>query len=111
LRQRVTFQQRTLAQDTGGALTPVWSNVATVYAEVRSPAGIERFVQETEQRVATATHQVRFRNGAAGVAIVPSMRVTWRGGRVLEIMSILDPDNCGMQTVAICVEIVEPVSG
>jgi head-tail adaptor len=111
LRQRVTFQQRTLAQDTGGALAPAWSDVATVYAEVRSPAGIERFVQETEQRVATATHQIRFRTGAAGAAILPSMRVMWRGGRVLEIMSILDPDNRGIQTVAICVEIVEPPNG
>ena len=110
LRQRVTFQQRTLAQDSGGALAPAWANVATVYAEVRSPAGIERFVQESEQRIATATHQVRFRSGAAGVTILPSMRVMWRN-RVLEILSVLDPDNRGVQQVAICMEIVEPVNG
>lgn len=107
LGQRVTIQRRTLAQDTGGALAPAWANVATIWAEVRSPAGIERFVQETEQRVATATHQVRIRAGAAGVAIVPSMRLVW-GGRVLEVLSVLDPDNRGAQQLLICLEIVEP---
>lgn len=110
LRGRVTLQQRTLAQDSGGALAPGWTNVATAYAEVRSPAGIERFVQESEQRVATATHQVRFRAGAFGVTVVPSMRLTWRT-LVLEIMSVLDPDNRGIQQVAICMQIVEPVNG
>jgi len=110
LREVITIQQRTRAQDAGGALKPVWSDVATIRAEVRSPAGIERFVQETEQRVATATHQVRIRAGAAGVAILPSMRVVW-GGRILEVLSVLDPDNRHIQQVLICMQIVEPVNG
>ena len=105
LRHVITIQQRTTAQDTSGALAPVWADLGTLRAEVRSPAGLERLQPGMEQRVATVTHQVRIR--AREVAVLPSMRVLWNG-RLFEIVAVTDPDNLGVQQVLDCFEIVEP---
>ena len=105
LRHVVTIQQRTLAQDTGGALQPAWSDVATLRAEVRSPAGLERVQPGMDQTIATVTHTVRVR--AREALILPSMRVRW-GTRLFQIVAVTDPDNLGVQQVLNCFEIVEP---
>ena len=106
LRHVVTIQQRTTAQDTSGALAPVWADVGTLRAEVRSPAGLERVQPGMEQTVATITHQVRIR--AREVNVLPSMRVLW-GTRILQIVAVTDPDNLGVQQVLDCFEVLEPV--
>jgi SPP1 family predicted phage head-tail adaptor len=106
LRHRVTIQQRTLAQDAGGAMAPSWITVGSVAAEVRSPAGLERVQAGMDQTVATVTHQVRVR--ARELPITPAMRVQWKG-RNFQIVAITDPDNLGIQQVLDCYEVVQPV--
>ena len=106
LRHVITLQQRTLAQDAGGAMNPAWVDVATIRAEVRSPAGLERVQPGMEQTVATVTHQVRVR--AREAVITPAMRVLWNG-KALQIVAVLDPDNLGVQQVLDCFEVVQPV--
>jgi SPP1 family predicted phage head-tail adaptor len=108
MRARVTIQQRTLAQDAAGAHKPAWDDLGTVWADVRSIGGFERLAPQVDQTVATATHTARMRKGAQGIVLRPSMRLLW-DGRVFEITSVLDPDNRGIQQLAMLFEIVEPV--
>lgn len=105
LRHVVTIQQRSTAQDSSGALDGDWVDVATVRAEVRSPAGLERVQAGMEQTVATVTHTVRMRKE---VTVLPSMRVVWEG-KILQVVSVMDPDNLGVQLLLNCYEVVEPV--
>ena len=105
LRWRVAFQRRTLSQDAAGATVPSWAPLATVWASVRTPGGFERLQPEIEAMRATLTHQVQVRVGS--VTPRPSDRIVW-GGRVLEIVSVADPDNHGVGYTLNCTEIVEP---
>ena len=106
LRHVITIQQRTLAQDAGGALAPNWVDLATVRAEMRSPAGLERVQAGMDQTVATVTHQARIR--ARQGDFTPAMRVVWKG-RIFQIVSVTDPDNLGVQQMLDCFEVVQPV--
>ena len=105
LNKRVTFQRRTLTQDASGATVPNYATFATVWAQVRTPGGFERLQPEIEAMRATLTHQVQVRAGS--VTPRPSDRIVW-GGRILEILSIADPDNHGAGYTLNCTEIVEP---
>jgi len=102
LRHRVSIQQRGGTFDAGGGVTWAWTTIATVWAEVRTPAGFEQLAAEIAQQRATVTHTVRIRGG---VAVEPSMRILW-GTRVLEIVSVTDPDNRGESQVLLCTEII-----
>lgn len=106
LRHRITIQARTLSQDAAGAVSPTWADVASVWAEVRTPAGLERLAPEVEQPKAQLTHSVRIRGGQ-GLAITPAMRVLW-GARVLQIVTVTDPDNRGEAQDLLCSEVWEP---
>ncbi len=103
LRHRVTIQQRTLVQDAAGAATYTWATFATVWAEVRTPAGMERLAPEVDQVRASLTHTVRIRSGSGTIS--PAMRVVW-GSRTLEVISVTDPDNRGESQVLLCNELV-----
>lgn len=104
LRHRVTIEHRTLSQDDHGAAIRSWADVISVWAEVRTPAGIERFAPEVDQVKATLTHSVRIRGGLG--TFTPGMRVLW-GTRTLEVVSVTDPDGRGEAQVLLCTEIVE----
>lgn len=104
LRHRLMLQSRTPVQDAAGAISYTWSDVAAVWGEVRTPAGIERFAPEVDQVRATLTHTVRIRSGVA--TVTPAMRFLW-GTRKLQIVSITDPDNRGESQVLLCNELVE----
>lgn len=104
LRHRVRIQQPTVNKDAGGAAKRTWATLGTVWAEVRTPQGLERAALEVDQVKATLTHTVRIRR--PHFTVTPACRVEW-GSRVLQVQSVSDPDNRGEAQLLFCTEVVE----
>lgn len=100
LRERVTIQQQSITRDASGEELITWSDVATVWAQVLPGASSERFQAAAGQRVAEVSHTVRIRFRAG---ITPKMRLVWET-RVLEILSIVDPDGRRRTGLLLCSE-------
>ena len=100
MRQRVTLQQKSTTTTARGAEVATWADVATVWAEVRSPSGRERVAGELE--VAQATHLVVIRKRDDTTSV---LRVQW-GTRVLSVLAVLDLDNRGRFQTLECVELI-----
>lgn len=101
LRERVTIQTETVTRDASGEELRTWAEVATVWASVTPGASSERFLASAGQRVAEVTHtvRIRFRSG-----LTPKMRLVWETTRILEIISVIDPDMRNSTTVLLCSE-------
>ena len=79
LGQRITLQQRTVAQDATGGQLATWTDVATVWAEVMPLTGRELIAA---QAVASETsHQItmRWQPAFADPKTVAAMRVVFNG--------------------------------
>lgn len=100
LRERVTIQQESVTRDGSGEQLKSWTEVATVWAAVTPGASSERFLASAGQRVAEVTHTVRIRYRAG---ITPKMRLLWET-RILEIISVVDPDGRLRTTILLCSE-------
>lgn len=99
LRQRVTIQEQTTTVNERGAKELGWANVATVWADVRTPTGRER--TSDDMTMATLSHVVtmRYRSG-----LTAAHRLKW-GDRVLSLLATPDPDNRQRMLVCQCQEI------
>ena len=100
LRHRVTLQRKETTTTARGAESLAWVDVATVWAEVRSPSGRERVAGELE--IAQVSHLVVIRKRADATS---ALRVAW-GERVFSVLSVLDTDNRGRWQTLECVELV-----
>ena len=60
LRTVVTVQNPTVAQDTGGAQSPTWADVATVYAKWTNAHGLEVVTSDALASVQRATVLIRY---------------------------------------------------
>lgn len=100
LRERITIQTENVTRDASGQELKTWDDVATVWANVTPGASSERFLASAGQRVAEVTHTVRLRYRAG---ITPKMRLAWET-RVLEILSVVDPDGRLRTTILLCKE-------
>lgn len=91
LRHRVTFQSRSIASDAFGAQSTLWSNVATVSADVSPLTGRE--LQAAQATNVEISHLVTIRYQAlfAGPKTVAAMRIMY-GDRIFNIHSSLDQD-------------------
>lgn len=100
LRERLTIQQQSVTRDASGEQLIAWTEVATVWGQVSPGASNERFLASAGQRVAEVTHtaRIRYRSG-----ITPKMRILWET-RVLEIISVVDPDGRLRTTILLCKE-------
>lgn len=99
LRQRITIEQYTVTDrnEIGGEVKD-WAPVATVWASVEPIRGREFFA--AQQVNAEVTHKVTTRFHAG---ITPKMRVKY-GARVLEIQSVIDPQERHLFLELMCVE-------
>jgi SPP1 family predicted phage head-tail adaptor len=88
LRHRVTIQNVTITRNTRGAEVLTWSNLATVYADIRTVGGQEQ-VLASQLEVATLLHTVTIRYRSD---ITPKMRLAW-GNRLFEVEAIIERDN------------------
>ncbi len=74
LTERVTLQQRSASVDALGQQSTSWTDVATVWAEVK-PLSARDF-QAAEQTQASSSIRVHIRNRAG---VVATMRIQWDG--------------------------------
>lgn len=80
--QRVTIEARTAVQDAAGQPVDTWSVVATVWADVRYPSGLQAIRAESEVSIVKVSMRIRYR-----ADINAGMRVTHRG-TVLDIRAV-----------------------
>lgn len=94
LRQRVTIEEpnQDVQNDFGEVVPAPWSAVATIWGAVEPLSGRERWVGESDQRLATATVRIRIRYRQG---ITPQMRVAHvdnagqtRYYRILEVRNL-----------------------
>lgn len=88
LRHRITIQQATITRGDRGAEVLTWSDIATVYADIRTVGGQEQ-VLASQLEVATLLHTITIRYRAG---IVPKMRVKW-DQRIFAVEAIVESDN------------------
>jgi SPP1 family predicted phage head-tail adaptor len=98
LRHRVAIQTPVETND-HGSITLSWSTAATRWAEIRALSGRELAVARQQQ--SQVTHEVELRS--PGVTVTPKNRILY-GSRVLQIESIRDPSERGINVIASCVE-------
>ena len=95
LTERVTIQKPTETVGDDGVVRTAWSDVATVWAAVRSETGTERLrAGRVEMRQAHLVG-IRYRDGISG-----SYRLLWRG-RTLHIQGV---ESDRTWTELLCVE-------
>jgi len=85
MRDRLTLEAASRADDGGGGATVTWVTVADLWGSVRPITGDERL--RADAVTGQVTHQVwiRFRDD-----VVPAMRFR-TGARILDIVAVLDP--------------------
>jgi SPP1 family predicted phage head-tail adaptor len=97
----VTIKDKVVARDTYGEEDVTWTDVAAVWAEILPIRGREYL--EMDQAQADVTHRVylRWRTG-----IEPTMRLYF-GSRVLQIESVIRPEERRVGLELICKELVD----
>ena len=63
LNTRITIQQLTAGQDAAGQLVQTWSDVDTVWADVRHPSGLQTVKSDADVSLVKASIRIRKRTG------------------------------------------------
>lgn len=98
LRHRVTIQTATENQDSFGQAVKTWDDTATRYASIEPLTGRELF--NAVQVQPDVSHRVTLRHYEG---LTPANRLKF-GARYFEIKSVLNTEERGLETVALCVE-------
>jgi len=108
LRQRITLQSPgTPTRTASGAVTEVWTTVATVWADVRAASAQERHLSQVNTDLATVTHRITIRYRAD---VNPLWRILY-GSRIFNVQSAVDRDGRKRATIILADEIVpEPAA-
>lgn len=99
LNQRVTIQSKASGQDSYGMPNGSWSTLATVWARVQPLLGRE--FMEGRQLEAEVSTRVRIRYRTD---VTPQMRLV-HGAVTYDIVSVMNPNSDGRETVLMCREI------
>lgn len=102
LNRRITIQSRTTTQDGAGQPVETWSDVATVWADIRNPSGLS-FAGETikagvEASTVRLSVRIRYRED-----IDPGMRVELNG-ETHDILAVI-PDHARRRHVDLLCQI------
>ena len=100
LNKRITIEQVTETRDSYGAVVEAWGVFAVVNASVSPLVGREYIA--AKQISADVTHKIRLRYLSG---ITPKMRISW-DGRIFDIESILNVDECNREMVIMAREII-----
>ena len=92
LNRRCVIQRQAQTQDGGGQPLDVWTDVATVWADVRNPTGLGAIKADAQAQVVKTSIRIRWRTDIAS-----GMRVIF-GSSVYEIGAVL-PDHAGREFV------------
>lgn len=100
LTRRIDLQQRSGTQDALGQPIESWSNVATVWADILHPSGVEQIKAGADMSIVKASIRVNYRaNLNAGMRAV-------HNGKVYDIEAVL-PDETDRQYMFLVCEVVE----
>jgi SPP1 family predicted phage head-tail adaptor len=101
LRNRLTIQQETRADDGAGGSTTSWADIGSVWARVAGVGGREFY--EAKRLNPEISHQVelRYRSDIQG-----GMRLLW-DSRVLRVESAIDPDGERRRLLCNCKELLQ----
>jgi SPP1 family predicted phage head-tail adaptor len=97
LRERITLQQPTNSTD--GSVSPTYSNVRSIRAEVLPASAGEN----ANDRQVQADIDFDVRMWHPGYTVLPTWRISWEG-RTLNIVSAYDPDQRGRELTCECSE-------
>lgn len=92
MNSRVTLQARSASVDALGQPVETWSDVATVWANIRHPSGLSAIKADADVSIVKASIRIRYRTD-----IDAGMRVV-HGARIYDIQAVL-PDESERQTV------------
>lgn len=112
LRHRIVLQVRTedtTVQDSSGATTPTFTDLATVFAAIVPLSGRELVAAQALVADVSFRITIRCRPGTLGaevngVRVIPSMRVLY-GQRRFEIDAVLDQDERSHELQLLCHEV------
>ncbi len=99
LRHRVILQQNNPSQDSEGVMTENWVNLATVWASIEPLQGRELLAAQAIAAEASTRIRIRYREG-----ITAAMRALY-GTRVLDIQTVLDPEEKHQELNLLCREV------
>jgi len=100
LKDRITLQAPTFARGSYGGPTKTWSDVATVWADVRDTVGRNLYQAMAEKSQVSVEIRLRWRQD-----IRPNWRVSF-GTRKLEVIYRQDPTGRKSELILYCREIV-----
>jgi SPP1 family predicted phage head-tail adaptor len=90
LNRRVTIEQKSTVQDAYGQPVETWTEVATVWADIRDQTGKEYFAAQATQNPVQTKITIRYRAG-----ILPAMRVV-HGSGTYNIEAVLGQDKISL---------------
>lgn len=99
LNRRVTIKQLVAGQDAIGQPTQAWATLATVWASIAHPSGLEAIKAEREVSVVRASIRIRRRTD-----VTAAMRVH-HGATVYEIKAV-QPDEERRESLFLACEVV-----
>lgn len=101
LRHRVTIKRKSVTRDAYGAEVITWTDVATVWADIRPLSGREYL--DSKQTQAEISHRISMRNRTD---VSPAMRVIF-GSRTFEIEDLTRPFERKIELRLMCRELLE----
>lgn len=103
LNHRITVQQRTTAQDSYGQELTTWTDVATVWANVKPIGGREKLRAMAVESMLTHTVLVRYRAEFTPPKTMDARRIMY-GSRIFNITATRDVDEARKHIVFDCTE-------
>lgn len=73
LNQRITIQSQTITQSDSGEPIETYSDFTTIWAQVRTVQGQEKFVDASKRAFRTNQFIIRWIDG-----LLPNMRISWQ---------------------------------
>lgn len=99
LNRKVKIQQQTSTQDDWGQPVDTWTDIATVWADIRHQSGLESIKVDAPASVVKASIRIRYRTGLnAGMRVV-------HGATTYNILAIM-PDEAKKQYLDLACEVV-----
>jgi len=99
LRHRVTLRKKEIAEDALKQQSEVWTDIATVWARIEPLSGREYFAARQENADVSVKVVIRYLPG-----ITAETRVVF-GGRIFEVLSVINPEERNISLVLLCKEI------
>lgn len=103
LNHRITVQQRTASKDDYGQELASWSDIATVWANVKPIGGREKLRAMAVESMLTHTVLVRYRAEFASPKTMDARRIMY-GDRIFNITATRDVDEARKHIVFDCTE-------